>query len=186
MRKLSNSARRFLLLRLLIMSAEARGVYLKKKDIFYKFGEKVTWASHTIPAEPYLVSIGNNVRIASGVTLLTHDIISKMFERDQKLPDILGTETHFKFYMGTIEIGDNVMIGSNSTILYNVKIGSNVIIAAGSVVTKDVPDGAVVGGNPAKIIGNYYELARRRNVMNNPDNNDSIENIVAYYWGGVK
>jgi len=38
--------------------------------------------------------------------------------------------------------------------LYNVKIGPNAIVAAGSVVTKDVPEGCVVGGNPAKVIGN--------------------------------
>lgn len=47
-------------------------------------------------------------------------------------------------------IGNNVRIGSNSTLL-PVKIGNNVIIGAGSVVTKDVPDNCVVYGNPAKI-----------------------------------
>ncbi len=37
--------------------------------------------------------------------------------------------------------------------MYGVKIGSNAVVAAGSVVTKDVPDGAIVGGNPVRIIG---------------------------------
>jgi maltose O-acetyltransferase len=51
-----------------------------------------------------------------------------------------------------IEIGDNVWIGTKSIILPGKKIGKNVIIGAGSVVTKDVPDCAIVAGNPAKII----------------------------------
>lgn len=184
--KLSNIGRRIVMLRFMFMNAEKRGCYLKKKKIFYEFGDNVTWASHTIPAEPYLVSVGNNVRVSAGVTLLTHDIISKMFERDQTLREVLGNDVNYKFYMGTIKIGDNVMIGANSTILYNVEIGSNVIIAAGSVVTKDIPKGSIVGGNPAKIIGDYYQLASKRNNINNPDNNDSIDRIIEYYWGAKR
>lgn len=49
-------------------------------------------------------------------------------------------------------IGDNVSLGANVIIIGNVKIGNNVIIGAGSVVVKDVPDNAVVVGNPARII----------------------------------
>ena len=52
-----------------------------------------------------------------------------------------------------IIIGDDVWIGTNVTILSGVyKIGNHSIIAAGAVVTKDVPDYAIVGGVPAKII----------------------------------
>ena len=51
-----------------------------------------------------------------------------------------------------IRIGNKVWIGSNATILPGVTIGDGAIIAAGAVVTKDVPDYAIVGGNPAKII----------------------------------
>ena len=46
--------------------------------------------------------------------------------------------------------------------MYGVKIGPNAIVAANSVVTKDVPEGAVVGGNPAKIIGSYNDVAQKR------------------------
>ena len=56
---------------------------------------------------------------------------------------------------GLITIGDNVFIGSNSTILYDVTIGNNVIIGAGSVVTKDIPDGVVAAGVPARVIGKF-------------------------------
>ena len=46
--------------------------------------------------------------------------------------------------------------------MYGVKIGPNAIVAANSVVTKDVPEGAVVGGNPAKIIGSYNDVAQKK------------------------
>lgn len=46
--------------------------------------------------------------------------------------------------------------------MYGVKIGSNAIVAANSVVTKDVAEGAVVGGNPARIIGRYEDVANER------------------------
>lgn len=51
-----------------------------------------------------------------------------------------------------VTIGDNVWFGGSSVVLPGVNIGNNVVIAAGAVVTKDVPDNVVVGGNPAKII----------------------------------
>lgn len=49
-------------------------------------------------------------------------------------------------------IGDNVTIGINATIIGNVTIGNNAVIGAGSVVVKDVPDNAIVCGNPAQIV----------------------------------
>nr|WP_321451513.1 serine acetyltransferase [uncultured Carboxylicivirga sp.] len=49
-------------------------------------------------------------------------------------------------------IGDNVKIHANATIIGGITIGNNAIIGAGAVVTKDVPDNAVVGGNPAKVL----------------------------------
>lgn len=51
-----------------------------------------------------------------------------------------------------IEIGDDVWIGSHCVILDGVRIGDRAVIAAGAVVTKDVPAGAVVGGNPARVL----------------------------------
>lgn len=51
-----------------------------------------------------------------------------------------------------IEIGNDVWIGMNSTILPGIKIGNGVTIAAGSVVNKDIPDYAIAGGTPARII----------------------------------
>jgi acetyltransferase-like isoleucine patch superfamily enzyme len=56
-------------------------------------------------------------------------------------------------------IGNNVWISTGSIILFGVEIGDNAIISAGSVVTKDVPDGAFVGGNPARNLSGLIEKA---------------------------
>lgn len=73
-----------------------------------------------------------------------------------------------KFYphFDTITIEDNVCIGGFSKIMPGVVIGEGAIVAGGSVVTKDVPKGAIVGGNPAKVIGWTEELAKRRIAEN--------------------
>ena len=85
----------------------------------------------------------------------THDILNDMLSR--KLGKKPG-EVLAEYNMGTIEIFNNVAIGSDTTILFNTKIGPNAIVAAGSVVTKDVPEGVIVGGNPAKVIGYVDDL----------------------------
>jgi serine O-acetyltransferase len=54
--------------------------------------------------------------------------------------------------MGTPVIGDNVFIGPGAVVIGNIHIGNNVAIGANAVITKDVPDNAVVVGNPCKII----------------------------------
>ena len=67
----------------------------------------------------------------------------------------MDNEHKYCLRQGTIDIGDNVFVGANSTILYDVTIGDNVIIGAGSLVNKDIPGGAVAAGVPAKVIGRF-------------------------------
>lgn len=164
-----------------IRSSHKRTAYLKKKDIFAGFGDNCYYCSRKVPEEPYMVKIHNNVVIAADVTFITHDVMNDMLS--QRMGAKQGEELS-EYHMGTIEIFDNVAIGSNVTVLYNTKIGPNAIVAAGSVVTKDVPEGAIVGGNPARVIGSVDKLTEKRKLLKDaPINRSPIEDIMNYYWG---
>lgn len=73
----------------------------------------------------------------------------------------MDKEHHYKLRQGSITIGNNVFIGAESTVLYDVKIGNNVIIGAGSLVNKDIPDGVVAAGVPCRVIGSFDEYMNR-------------------------
>lgn len=75
---------------------------------------------------PWLISVGDDVTLASNVRILAHDASTAK---------IGGVRTK----IGIVEIGNNVFIGADSIVLCNTRIGDNVIIGAGSVVTKDIP-----------------------------------------------
>lgn len=109
------------------------------------------------------INIGNYVFIAWGVTLFdndSHSIDAKHREKDMEtqINDLKNKESFIKnknweiVNSAPINIKDNAWIGMNAIILKGVTIGQGAIVAAGSVVTKDVPDWTMVGGNPARII----------------------------------
>lgn len=164
-----------------LTSPQKRTKWLKKKQVFYKMGENCYYHTRDIPAEPYLLAIHNNVRIAANVRFITHDTISLVIDG---IPKYYNKNGRMKYFIGKIEVFDNVMIGANSTILYNVKIGPNAIVAAGSVVTKDVPPGTVVGGNPAKVICSFDDFVKRRySILENwPEKTDGIEQVINFFW----
>lgn len=87
------------------------------------------------------IRIGDNCMIAPGVHIYTATHPVNPLER------ISGVE-----YGKPVTIGDNVWIGGRAVINPGITIGNNVVIASGAIVTKDVPDNVIVGGNPAKII----------------------------------
>lgn len=98
--------------------------------------------------------IGNHVDIASEVMIYNseHDVESEGFDP----------------IVEPVHIGDYVFIGPRAIILAGVKIGRGAVVGAGAVVTKDVGDFEIVGGVPAKVIGErknkdpHYRLGRPR------------------------
>lgn len=90
---------------------------------------------------PWMIQIGNHVRIAEGVKILAHDYSWSVLKRHYN-GEILGAS-------GKVHIGNNVFIGMNAIILRGVEIGDNVVIGAGSVVTKNCEPNGVYAGNPA-------------------------------------
>lgn len=122
--------------------------FLKKKNIFHHIGEHSFYQSTYLPAEPFLVSIGNNVAISAGVRLITHSAAHVIFDKEDNTNEYICRH-------GKVEIGNNVYIGADVIINMGITIGNNVIIAAGAIVTHDIPDNSVVAGVPAKIIGTY-------------------------------
>lgn len=129
--------------------------YLKKNKIFGHIGENVLIMDRKIPLYARLIRIHNNVKIASNVTFVTHDVTHGM------LNNMLGEEKYHET-VGCIEIMDNVFVGTNVSILNNVRIGPNAIVAAGAVVAKDVPPNSVVGGVPARVICTLDEYLAKR------------------------
>ena len=128
-------------------------------------GENVDILDNCIidPDHCFHIKIGNNVTFAPNVHVLAHDASTKKFIGYTKVKNTT--------------IGNNVFVGAGSLILPGVKVGDNVIIAAGSVVTKDIPDDTVFGGNPAKQISTTSSYLEKMQESMIPENTFSDEYI---------
>ncbi len=101
--------------------------------------------------EPWLITIGDYTTVSFDCAFITHDGATRVIKRKEKYKDVV------KF--GKITIGKNCFNGARSTIMPGVTIGNSCIVATGSVVTKDIPDGEVWGGVPAKFIKTVHDYA---------------------------
>lgn len=103
-------------------------------------GSNFSYGSHCFfdPAHCFLITIGNNVTFATRVHLLAHDASTIKLIGYTKI--------------GRVDIGNNVFVGANTTILPGVVIGDNSVIGAGSLVSKDIEPDSVYAGVPAKRI----------------------------------
>ena len=119
--------------------------YLRTRFAFWG-GVNLTDRKHTSIGEgvifdsmyPENICVGRHVHITMRCVILTHFLDTK---RDG-----------IYWKVGKVEIKDNAFIGANTVICNSVTIGRNAVVGAGSVVTKDIPDNEIWGGNPAHFI----------------------------------
>ena len=128
------------------------GSYMIKylRDNGISVGEDCRIFSDITTSESYLISIGNKVTISNDVQFITHD--ASIQKAVYGVTDIFGR----------INIGNNCFIGAKSIIMYGVSLADDNIVAAGSVVTKSFTEkGKIIGGNPAKVIGDVSDFAEK-------------------------
>lgn len=105
----------------------------------------------------YHLQIGRYSSLAAGIQILldmNHDYKRPSQGRIQGIPYARPTQIKRQ---GQVIIMNDCWIGENVTLLSGITIGNGAVVAAESVVTKDVPEYAIVGGNPAKIIGYRFQ-----------------------------
>ncbi|GLV63280.1 acetyltransferase [Bacillus mycoides] len=119
--------------------------WLYRTFLRMEVGKKTSFALMVMPdiMFPEKITVGDNSIIGYNTTLLAHEYLIR------------------EYRLGEIIIGNEVMIGANTTILPGVTIGDGAIVSAGTLVHKDVPEGAFVGGNPMRIIYTKEEMATR-------------------------
>ncbi len=138
-------------LRRQIMSPNGYAKYLG-----VKLGKGCYLSTKEIPDEGYLIEIGDYVRIAAHASIYTHGGIYSLRK--------YYNDTYLEQF-GKVKIGSYTSIGAHAMIMPGVTIGERCIVAGGAVVTKSVPDGCMVAGNPARFIGyteDFYKKIKEK------------------------
>ena len=119
--------------------------WLYRTFLQMKVGKHTSFALMVMPDVmfPEKISVGRNTVIGYNTTILAHEYLIN------------------EYRLGEVVIGDEVLIGANSTILPGLTIGNGAIVSAGTLVHKDVPEGAFVGGNPMRVIYTKEEMLLR-------------------------
>lgn len=124
-----------------------------------KIGKDCLICSDISNNEAYLIEVGNRTTISTDVTFVTHDFSAHNVIEGK-------SDLH-----GKIIIGDNCFVGTKSIIMYGVRLSDNIIVAAGSVVTKSFDESfIIIGGNPAKKIGNWDNYRQKYINLATPNN----------------
>jgi acetyltransferase-like isoleucine patch superfamily enzyme len=126
----------------------AWAAYLREKRVIFKMGDDCYISIGSNITDPALLRLGNNVRI-SDCTIFGHDGSVNMINK------AIGTKLDS---VGPVIIKDNVFIGHGAIICPGVSIGPNAIVGAGSVVMRNVKEGEIVVGSPAKVV-NRFEMS---------------------------
>lgn len=125
----------------------------KLRKVGVKIGEECeNYNRINCGSDPYLISIGNKVRITKGVPSITHGSGAWVMRNFKNLPNI--------DLVKPIKTNNNVLIGMNSTIMSGVTIENNYIIGYRSIIAKDVIKNEMWAGVPAKFVDyvdNYFQ-----------------------------
>ena len=107
---------------------------------------RISYGARLDKTNPKGIYIAEESYVASGAVIFSHD-----FSRG------LHADTH---------IGKRCFIGANAIIMCGVTLGDEVIVGAGSIVTKDMPSGSIVAGNPARVIRDGIQTTKFGKIVN--------------------
>ncbi len=136
-----------------LCSNNKRISFLRKQGV--RIGQGCDISSNVnFGSEPYLISLGDNVRVSEYTLFITHDggcWVVRNYDSSYKNADLISP----------ITVGNNVHIGMGVTIMPGIHIGNNVIIGCGAIVTKDIPDNSVAAGIPCKVIRSIEDYIKK-------------------------